>query len=226
MQEVHIARAALPLLPDRNCRWNLYFNCRINDQCSNRRYRSGSKYSWNIYDYLYIYQWHMQQHNNSINNYYSITDCDDRLHRFTILRNRNCYCYQTGTAGGTYTSTAGFTINAATGDINLVTSTPSGTYTITYTFTNGTCSNTTTTTVIINALPTATIDYAGSSILRNRNCDGYQTGTAGGTYTSAPAGLTINAATGDINLVTSTPGTYTSYIHSPMVPAAIQQQHL
>ena len=50
----------------------------------------------------------------------------------------------TGQAGGTYTAPAGVSINAATGDINLATSTP-GTYTVTYTFTNGTCSNTTTT---------------------------------------------------------------------------------
>ena len=52
----------------------------------------------------------------------------------------------TGQAGGTYTAPAGVSINAATGDINLATSTP-GTYTVTYTFTNGTCSNTTTTSV-------------------------------------------------------------------------------
>ncbi len=40
---------------------------------------------------------------------------------------------QTGTAGGTYTAPAGVVINAATGAINLATSTP-GTYTITYSF--------------------------------------------------------------------------------------------
>ena len=51
---------------------------------------------------------------------------------------------QTGTAGGTFTAPAGIVINAARGDIDLVTST-TGTYTITYSFTNGTCSNTTTT---------------------------------------------------------------------------------
>ena len=68
---------------------------------------------------------------------------------------------QTGTAGGTYTAPVGVVINAATGDIDLVTSTP-GTYTITYSFTSGGCSNTTTTSITINALPTATINYAGS----------------------------------------------------------------
>ena len=51
---------------------------------------------------------------------------------------------QTGTAGGTYTAPAGVSITAATGAINLATSTP-GTYTITYSFTSGACSNTATT---------------------------------------------------------------------------------
>ncbi|MBK7307054.1 MAG: hypothetical protein IPI88_08415 [Chitinophagaceae bacterium] len=36
-----------------------------------------------------------------------------------------------------------------------------------------------------------------------------RTGTAGGTYTAAPAGLSINAATGAVNLAASTAGTYT-----------------
>ena len=41
------------------------------------------------------------------------------------------------------------------GEINLATSTP-GTYTITYSFHNWACSNTTTTRITITALPTAT----------------------------------------------------------------------
>ena len=49
-----------------------------------------------------------------------------------------------------------------------------------------------------------------------------QTGTAGGTYT-APAGVVINAATGAINLATSTPGTYTITYHSRLVHVVIQQ---
>ena len=113
-------------------------------------------------------------------------------------------------------------INAATGDIDLATSTP-GTYTITYSFTAGACSNTTTTAITINALPTATISYAGKSILCNRNCDGNTDWTAGGTYT-APAGVVINAATGDINLAASTPGTYTiTYTVSQLAHVAIRQ---
>ncbi len=130
---------------------------------------------------------------------------------------------QTGTAGGTYTAPAGVVINAATGDIDLVASTP-GTYTITYSFTAGACSNTTTTSITINALPTATINYAGSPYCATGTATVTQTGTAGGTYT-APAGVVINAATGDIDLVASTPGTYTiTYQLLQVADAAIQQQ--
>jgi PKD repeat protein len=114
---------------------------------------------------------------------------------------------QTGQGGGTYSSTAGLNITAATGDINLVTSRP-GTYTVTYTFSNGTCNNTNTTSITINALPVATISYSGSPYCATGTAIVTQTGIPGGTYT-APGGIIINAATGDINLVTSTPGTYT-----------------
>src|SRR6185369_2809573 len=114
---------------------------------------------------------------------------------------------QTGQAGGTYTAPAGVSLTAATGAINLATCTP-GTYTITYSFGNGTCNNTTTTSITINALPTATIAFAGSPYCATGTATITQTGQAGGTY-SAPAGLNINTTTGDVNLATSTSGTYT-----------------
>ncbi|MCX6258075.1 MAG: hypothetical protein NTW49_09320 [Bacteroidia bacterium] len=97
-------------------------------------------------------------------------------------------------------------INAASGQINLATSTP-GTYTVTYSFSdsNG-CSNTTTASVVIHALPTATIAYA-TPFCATGTADVTQTGQTGGTYSST-AGLVINAASGQINLATSTPGTY------------------
>jgi len=114
---------------------------------------------------------------------------------------------QTGQAGGTYSSTAGLVIDASTGAINLATSTP-GTYTVTYGFTNGTCLNTTTASVTINALPVATIVYSGSPYCATGTANVTQTGQAGGTYNSG-AGLTINPGTGAINLATSIPGTYT-----------------
>ncbi len=132
-----------------------------------------------------------------------------RLHMqwISLLCNRNCNGYTDRNCRWNVHCTCGVVINAATGDINLATSTP-GTYTITYSFTVGACSNTATTSITITALPTATISYAGSPYCATGTATVTQTGTAGGTYT-APAGVSINAATGDIDLATSTPGTYT-----------------
>lgn len=198
----------------------------------------------------------------------------------------------TGQGGGTYSSTPGLSINPSTGEVNIVGSTP-GTYTVTYSFTNGTCSNTATATlridplpvlmitdpaavcapgtvnitaptitagstpglaynyyidpaglvtlskpesistsgtyyiqgvapsgcvtgieavnVVINLQPTATIDYSSSPFCVNAGGTGTvtQTGLGGGVYTSSPAGLSINATTGAIDISNSTPGTYT-----------------
>ncbi len=117
---------------------------------------------------------------------------------------------RTGTTGGTYSSTTGLTIDPSTGAINLATST-AGTYTVTYTLAaNGACNPlfTTTATITIGALPSATISYTGSPYCNNTaTANITRTGTAGGTYSST-TGLSINAATGDVNIATSTAGTY------------------
>ncbi|MBK7172932.1 MAG: hypothetical protein IPH84_06805 [Bacteroidales bacterium] len=129
---------------------------------------------------------------------------------------------QTGQAGGTYSSTVGLVIDPATGTIDLVAST-AGTYTVTYSFSNGTCSNTTTTSVTINALPVATIAYAGSPYCATGTATVTQTGQAGGTYSST-VGLVIDPATGTIDLVASTAGTYTvtsGFVTEP-VPILLQ----
>jgi len=64
----------------------------------------------------------------------------------------------TGQTGGSYSSTPGLVINAVTGDINLVNSTP-GTYSVTYFFTNGTCTNTVSTNITINTPPATSPIY-------------------------------------------------------------------
>ncbi|MCA1918082.1 MAG: hypothetical protein LDL38_01670, partial [Flavobacterium piscis] len=66
---------------------------------------------------------------------------------------------QTGQSGGTYIGDAGLSINATSGEINLALSTP-GQHTVTYEFTDGLCSNTTTTNIEISAtvLPAALPD--------------------------------------------------------------------
>ena len=118
---------------------------------------------------------------------------------------------RTGTAGGTYSALpAGLTINSSTGAITPSTSTP-GAYTVSYTFppnTGGCFGFTTTASVTITTAPTATISYAGSpycsTVVGAQSVT--RTGTAGGTYSALPAGLTINASTGAVTPSSSTAG--------------------
>lgn len=116
----------------------------------------------------------------------------------------------TGTAGGTYSSTTGLSINSSTGAITPTTSTP-GTYTVTYTVAAaaGCAAFSTTTSVTITAVPSATISYPGTPFCTSASpATPVRTGTAGGSYSST-AGLTVNSSTGVITPATSTPGTYT-----------------
>ena len=118
-----------------------------------------------------------------------------------------------GFASGTYSSTAGLTIDVNTGAITPSTST-GGTYTVTYsTPSAGGCAVVTaTTSVVITELPTATISYANTPF-----CDTITTSEAvtisgtgaftGGLYSST-AGLTIDMNTGAIVPSTSTAGAY------------------
>ncbi|NDA64325.1 MAG: hypothetical protein EBX50_20190, partial [Chitinophagia bacterium] len=76
----------------------------------------------------------------------------------------------TGLTGGTFSAPVGLSIHPTTGSINLAASTP-GVYSVTYTFSNGACTNFTKTGVTIlapsvvtfnNVLPTAC--FSGSAI--------------------------------------------------------------
>jgi hypothetical protein len=138
----------------------------------------------------------------------------------TIAYSGSPYCSSAGTAsvtrtgslGGTYSaSPSGLSLNASTGAINLSANIP-GSYTVTYTIpaSGGCTAFSTTASVTITAAPNATIAYTGSPY-----CSGgtmatvTRTGSSGGTYSAAPAGLSLNASTGAITLGASTPGTYT-----------------
>ena len=120
-----------------------------------------------------------------------------------------------GTTGGTYSALpAGLFLDATTGDITPSLST-AGTYTVTYTVpASGGCGIvTTTTSVTITTLPTASITYAGTPFCTSLETPQPVTLTGtdaytGGTFTSN-AGLFIDATTGDITPGLSNPGTYT-----------------
>jgi gliding motility-associated-like protein len=113
----------------------------------------------------------------------------------------------TGLAGGIFSSTAGLSITAGTGVIDVSASTP-GTYTVTYT-TSGTCPNSSTFSVTVSALDDASFNYSAAAYCANdTDPSATITGLTGGTFSST-AGLSLNASTGAIDLSASTPGTYT-----------------
>ncbi len=64
--------------------------------------------------------------------------------------------------------------------------------------------------VAVVATGPTTVSYPSTSVCSNlASLNATQTGTTGGAFTSTPAGLTINSATGEVNPSTSTVGTYT-----------------
>ncbi len=119
---------------------------------------------------------------------------------------------QTGTAGGTYSSTAGLTINAATGAITPSSST-AGTYTVTYTMAagGGCAAQTATTSVTITALPVATFSYTATPYCQTaaNPSPTFSGGGVAGTFSSTAGLVFVSTATGQVNLAASTPGTYT-----------------
>ncbi len=123
---------------------------------------------------------------------------------------------QTGTPGGSYSaSPSGLSIDATSGQINPAASL-GGTYTVTYLVAgSGGCDPVSATaSVIITALPLATISYAGTPFCINLAAAQAVTltGTSaytGGSYSYTGSGLTLNASTGDVTPSSSNPGIYT-----------------
>ncbi len=117
-----------------------------------------------------------------------------------------------GGVAGTFTSTAGLNfVSTATGVVNLSGST-AGSYTVTNTIAaSGGCAVVTATSPItITTLPAATISYSGTPFCRSAGIVSVtRTGTAGGTYSVSPSGLSIDPSTGTITPGTSTAGSYT-----------------
>jgi len=113
----------------------------------------------------------------------------------------------TGLSGGSFSSTAGLSIDTASGLIDVSTSTP-GTYTVTYT-TVGSCPNSADVSVTINGLDDASFGYSGTAYcVSAADPSPTITGLSGGSFSST-AGLSINTASGLIDVSASTPGTYT-----------------
>ena len=116
-----------------------------------------------------------------------------------------------GLTGGSFSAGSGLVFaNIYTGLINLSASSV-GTYTVSYT-TNSTCANTATFNLSITAPALATFSYAGSPYCSNANnpLPVFGTGASAGLFSANPSGLAFNStSSGEINLTTSTAGTYT-----------------
>ncbi|TCZ73300.1 IPT/TIG domain-containing protein [Flaviaesturariibacter aridisoli] len=121
------------------------------------------------------------------------------------------YVTHLGTSGGVYSSTAGLSLNSATGQVNLAAST-AGTYTVTYTLAGGVCAGTATTQLTINpqatvnpipnqvycnGIVTAPVAFTGTGSTYNWSNDNPAIGlAASGTGTSLPSFTTVNAGPG------------------------------
>ena len=113
-----------------------------------------------------------------------------------------------GTGGGIFSAVAGLSLNTSNGDVDLAASTP-GTYTVTYSVDQNGCSFSTNTDITIDATPSASISYSGSPYCSASGIASVNlSGTTGGTF-SASFGLILNTSNGDVDLATSSPGTYT-----------------
>ena len=123
----------------------------------------------------------------------------------------------TGTSGGTFTISAPGSINATTGEINLIAS-GTGSFTVTYnTATAGNpCPVTASTTITITTGQTAGFSYDNAQycVYDNAPILTLNGGATAGTFSASPTGLTIDNA-GAVTLSTSTPGIYTVYNNVP-----------
>jgi hypothetical protein len=151
----------------------------------------------------------------------SITNTDDASFAYgnsTYCQNGSNPTPTPAITGGTYSSSAGLSINANSGLINLSAST-AGTYTVTYT-TAGACSNSSTQSVIINGADNASFNYNASVFCQNGNDPTPNvTGLNGGIFSST-SGLSINGNTGQIDVSASSTGTYNvSYTTNGLCPS-------
>ncbi|MFD2574622.1 beta strand repeat-containing protein, partial [Spirosoma soli] len=116
-----------------------------------------------------------------------------------------------GSYGYTLTNGSGPISGTASGNFsqNLTTS-GSGSQSFTLTVSSNDQVVSATTSLSVTTPPSATIAYTGAPFFTNGPAiDVSRTGAAGGVYSASPAGLSVNAGTGQITPASSTPGSYT-----------------
>lgn len=113
-----------------------------------------------------------------------------------------------GTLTYDWTGPNNFSASAQNPAITTVSTAAAGAYTVTVS--NGCASTQESIPVVVNAAPSATITYGAVPICTTEgSISVIRTGTSGGSYSAAPAGLSINSGTGAIAAGSSSGGTYT-----------------
>ncbi|NTW32278.1 MAG: hypothetical protein HGB12_06595 [Bacteroidetes bacterium] len=116
-----------------------------------------------------------------------------------------------GATTWSWTGPNNFTSTSQSPAISNIAIAGSGVYTLTASNPCGSATSVNTASVTVNPAPTATISYTGTPFCSSNSTPQSVTltGTAGGTYTASPSGLTLNSSTGAVTPSTSTAGTYT-----------------
>ncbi|MFM9026962.1 MAG: beta strand repeat-containing protein, partial [Bacteroidota bacterium] len=119
-----------------------------------------------------------------------------------------------GASGGTWSDGGvGGAFNPTATNLNATYTPPpgfTGTVTLTLTSSGGCRVVTGSKTLVVNPNPSAAISYQGSPFCNSVTSAAVTlTGTTGGTFSSSPVGLSLNATSGQINPSSSTTGSYT-----------------
>lgn len=133
-------------------------------------------------------------------NYPSSTNCQSGTNPVPTI---------TGLPGGAFTAGSGLIFLNSGGTINL-SSSGIGSYTVTYS-TNGICPNSSEFPINITTAPMAGFSFIASPYCQSEinPLPTFSVGASGGTFSSGAGLVLVNNLTGEIDLASSTPGTYT-----------------
>ena len=146
--------------------------------------------------------------------------CQDALNPSPLI--------STGGTAGVFSSASGLHfVSVNTGVVDLSSSTAS-TYTVTNTVAAaaGCPAVTATATITINAVQIATFNYSAGTYCKTGNTPAPTVVTPNGTFTSSPAGLSISASNGIVDLTNSGTGTYTITYATPGPCAGTSTQQI
>ena len=140
----------------------------------------------------------------------------------TFTYSANTYCSNddnqlatvTGTAGGVFNIPFGGLnlVSSITGELDISASNIGGPFTVEYTTPGLACPNTSTFLISIDTVDDATFNYSAEDFCANGGDEAPTfMASPGGAFTSAPAGLNINSASGIVDVSASSVGDYVIY---------------